>query len=408
MQDEGVSKSELIGEIDSLRRQLEAEKAEKRDLELLLETITEHSTQLENQIQSRNKVMARYIQQVEKITAAAVRVENNTFEPGSLNEIGGRDDELGTLARVFQQMVETVKTREQQLAAAKEQLEAVLNAVPGAISWMDSGGFYLGVNRHLADTWGLSPEYFVGKKVGFLHQNSRLVSFITQFLEGENESDSRVVEVEIGDSLKYYLVVAQKYGQGSAIVSVGIDITDRRNAEEALRIAEENYRSIFENALEGIFQSSLDGHYISVNPAMAQIYGYDSPAEMLDRVTAIATQIYVNPGDRLEFQRRLKEEGAVKNFESQIYRKDGSIIWIEEDTRAVRDSQGNILYYEGIVKDISQRKQEEENLKRQIQELKIEIDQQKREKEVAEITGSDYFKELQMTAESLRFDDEDW
>ncbi|MGC9526508.1 MAG: PAS domain-containing protein [Limnospira sp.] len=203
-------------------------------------------------------------------------------------------------------------------------------------------------------------------------------------------------------------MAARKYQQGNAAVTVGIDITERKKAEEALRIAEENYRSIFENALEGIFQSSVDGHFISVNPAMAQIYGYDSPQEMLDRVTAIASQIYVNPDDQQEFKRRLQRDGQVKNFEYQVYQKDGSIIWIEEDTRSVRDSQGNVLYYEGIIQDISQRKRDEEDLKRQIQELKIEIDQQKREKDVAEITESDYFKELQMTAETLRFDDDDW
>jgi PAS domain-containing protein len=79
----------------------------------------------------------------------------------------------------------------------------------------------------------------------------------------------------------YYLIAAQKYQQGTGTVSVGIDITEHKQVEEALRIAEENYRSIYENALEGIFQSTPEGTYISVNPAMARIYGYDSPKDMV-------------------------------------------------------------------------------------------------------------------------------
>lgn len=331
-------------------------------------------------------------------------------------------EELETLAQSFNRMShrlnESFETLERKnadlkqtgdaLAIAKEQLEAILNAVPGSISWIDSEGRYIGVNEYLAQMLNLSREEIIGREVGFVDNSPEFTTFIRQFLANSEPFSSRVIAIRVGDRTHYYLMAARKYQQGNAAVTVGIDITERKKAEEALRIAEENYRSIFENALEGIFQSSVDGHFISVNPAMAQIYGYDSPQEMLDRVTAIATQIYVNPDDQQEFKRRLQRDGQVKNFEYQVYQKDGRIIWIEEDTRSVRDSQGNILYYEGIIQDISQRKRDEEDLKRQIQELKIEIDQQKREKDVAEITESDYFKELQMTAESLRFDDDDW
>jgi len=178
-------------------------------------------------------------------------------------------------------------------------------------------------------------------------------------------------------------------------------------ANESLRLAEENYRSIFENALEGIFQGTPDGLFIRINPAMARIYGYDSPQEMMASITKIGDQIYVDVSSLNEFYRLMQENGQVKSFEYQAYRQDRSIIWVQEDARAVCDSSGNVLYYEGIIQDITQRKRKEEDLQRQLRELRVEIDQTKREQEVAQITQSDYFQELQQAAASLQVDD-DW
>ncbi|HIK05652.1 MAG TPA: PAS domain S-box protein [Trichormus sp. M33_DOE_039] len=130
-----------------------------------------------------------------------------------------------------------------------------------------------------------------------------------------------------------------------------------------LRLAEAKYRSIFENAIEGIFQSSPDGRYITANPALARIYGYSTPQEVTDNFTDIEHQLYVNPQRRAEFVRVIEEQGLVSEFESQIYRQDGSIVWISEKAYAVRDEQGNLLYYEGLIEDITQRKQAEEALR---------------------------------------------
>ncbi|WP_427158306.1 PAS domain-containing sensor histidine kinase [Aliinostoc sp. HNIBRCY26] len=130
-----------------------------------------------------------------------------------------------------------------------------------------------------------------------------------------------------------------------------------------LQLAEAKYRSIFENAIEGIFQSSPDGRYITANPALACIYGYNSPQEVTDNFTDIEHQLYVDPKRRAEFVRLIEEQGFVSEFESQIYRRDGSIVWISEKAYAVRDEQGNLLYYEGLIEDITQRKQAEEALR---------------------------------------------
>lgn len=135
--------------------------------------------------------------------------------------------------------------------------------------------------------------------------------------------------------------------------------------------AEEKYRSIFENAIEGIFQSSPEGHFFNVNPAMAEILGYDSPEDLLSSVRDIATQFYVKPEDRKRFRRLMDQNNRVLEFETQLYRKNGKIITASESARTVRDARGEILYYEGYLVDISQRKKAAEALHQTKEQLAL-------------------------------------
>ncbi|HMO65409.1 MAG TPA: PAS domain S-box protein, partial [Verrucomicrobiota bacterium] len=130
-------------------------------------------------------------------------------------------------------------------------------------------------------------------------------------------------------------------------------------AETALRAAEAKYRGIFENTVEGIYQTTPDGVYLSANPMLAQIYGYRSPDELMTCVRDISHQLYVDPQRRADFIRALEETDTVTDFEAQIFRKDGSVIWISENARAVRDDDGRLIFYEGTVQDISRRKETE-------------------------------------------------
>ena len=135
------------------------------------------------------------------------------------------------------------------------------------------------------------------------------------------------------------------------------------SAYQKLKVAEAKYRSIFENAVEGIFQSSPDGRYITANPALARIYGYSFAEEVTANFTDIEHQLYIDPNRRAEFVRLMEKYGSVSEFESQIYRRDGSIVWISEKAYVVLDEQGKLLYYEGLIEDITQRKQTEEELR---------------------------------------------
>jgi len=138
---------------------------------------------------------------------------------------------------------------------------------------------------------------------------------------------------------------------------------ERNEAKKAMQTAQQKYRSIFENSVSGIFQTSPEGRYLNVNPALARIYGYGSTEELMSRISDIARLLYVDPNRRAEFIRLMQEQEVVKDFESQIHRKDGSVIWIAENARTVRNADGKIEYYEGMVEDITARKEAEEKLR---------------------------------------------
>jgi sigma-B regulation protein RsbU (phosphoserine phosphatase) len=135
--------------------------------------------------------------------------------------------------------------------------------------------------------------------------------------------------------------------------------------QERLSIIEEkeNYYGIFDHLVEGIFRTTPAGHYLLANVALARIYGYDSPVELMANIKDIASRLYVEPNRREEFVRLMQESDILSGFESKIFRKDGSIIWISENCRAVRDRQGKLLYYEGTVEDITRHRQVEEALR---------------------------------------------
>ncbi len=143
----------------------------------------------------------------------------------------------------------------------------------------------------------------------------------------------------------------------AVLVLVSIYHRDRVETErqEALRKSEESNRAIIENALFGIFQSTPAGRYIRVNSAIARIYGYDSPQDMIDSIHDIASQVYVDAADRQRMVRSMESDGFVDGFITRNRRKDNSIIWVSSSSRAVKDSQGKIEYFEGTVEDITEK-----------------------------------------------------
>ncbi|MCD8562580.1 MAG: PAS domain-containing sensor histidine kinase [Alphaproteobacteria bacterium] len=146
------------------------------------------------------------------------------------------------------------------------------------------------------------------------------------------------------------------------VVGTFTDIEDRRKAERALSVAEKKYRNIVENAPSGIYQMTPEGLYLSANFAFARILGYGTAEDILAGIKNANQSVYVSARERINFIRELDDKGTISNHEAQVFRRDGSKIWISESARVVRDDNGGILYYEGSIEDITERKTQEEAL----------------------------------------------
>ena len=152
-------------------------------------------------------------------------------------------------------------------------------------------------------------------------------------------------------------------GTKKSIASL-MNITDLKQAEFNLLQAEENYRSIFENAQEGIYRTTPDGKFIMVNKAMARILGYDSPGELMDSVTDVTRQLYVDSKERAKIVECIERQGFARNDGLQFYRRDGRTIWVYLTMRAVHDERGKLLYLEGLIEDITNRKESVDHLRK--------------------------------------------
>ncbi|WP_051038386.1 PAS domain-containing protein [Gloeocapsa sp. PCC 7428] len=222
---------------------------------------------------------------------------------------------------------------------------------------------FLAVNNAAIAHYGYERDEFLSMTIKDIRPSEDVASLLQQLKHLKSElsphgiwrhrkKDGTIIKVEVSCHSLTFL------GKRAAVVSAH-DVTKRIQTEEALRQAEAKYRSIFENASEGIFQTTPTGQYLSANPALARIYGYDSPEELVATVTNIEKQLYVDPHRRAECIRLMQQHNCVSGFESQVYRKDGSTIWISENARIVRNIHGDIVCYEGTVEDITTRKQTE-------------------------------------------------
>jgi PAS domain S-box-containing protein len=176
--------------------------------------------------------------------------------------------------------------------------------------------------------------------------------------------DGGVINTLLTSNLRY-----DANGKATELMGTIKDITERKKAEEALKNSEVKYRNIFENAIEGIYQSTIEGRFITANNALARMAGYDSPEELIESIKNIGTKLYVHPEDRKRILTIMEKEGFVEGFEVEFQKKDGSIFWVVINARAVKDEQGEIIYNEGLVEDITIRKHAEEQLHQTLDRL---------------------------------------
>lgn len=182
--------------------------------------------------------------------------------------------------------------------------------------------------------------------------------------------------------------ITKPFHLDEVLARVGQQI-DRRNLQKRLeqqnfrlhaeiqnhKQLEERYRSIFENAIDGMFQSTPEGQFITANASLAKMYGYASVEELCLSITNISQQLYVHPDRRSEFMRTVLRNGEVSDFEAQVYCKNGTVLWISETVRSVKDTQNSLIFYEGTVKDITDRKRNSEILRMRSNELEETLTQ---------------------------------
>ncbi len=272
------------------------------------------------------------------------------------------------------QLQDEIAQREQinqRLQESEVQNRAILRAIPDLMFRVSREGIYLGYvrTRGMLDLM-TDDDQPLGKHLSeYLPSDlvERQLHYTHRALDTE-EVQIYEQEIQIRDSLQYEEVRVVSNGPDEVLFIIR-DISDRKRAELAFQEAEARYRAIYDNAVEGIYQSTPEGQYLIVNPALAQMYGFPSPEAMVDHFTDIGSQLYVDPQRRQAFQQALEQQGQIIDFESQITRQDGQIIWISETARLVRDSESQPLYYEGLVSDITARKATEEALRQRNQQL---------------------------------------
>jgi PAS domain S-box-containing protein len=259
---------------------------------------------------------------------------------------------------------------EHSLRQSEESMRSILESALDCVITMDHQGRVMEFNPAAETTFGYRRDEAVGQLLSDLiippPLRERHRKGLSRYLStGEAAVLGKRLELSAvrrdGSEFPVELALTRIGSQVPPIFTGFIrDITERKRSEDALKQAEEKYRSIFENAAEGIFQTTPDGKYLSVNPALARMYGYGAPEELMTSVSDIGPLVYVNPERRMEFKQMIAERGFVERFEYEVYRKDRSRVWLSENARAVRDASGAVIFYEGAVQDITERKRAED------------------------------------------------
>ena len=258
------------------------------------------------------------------------------------------------------------KLADEKLRESEEKYRLIFENSPLGLISFDEKGVIQACNNSFTEIIGAPADKLIGLNMLKL-PNQKMVSAIQEALDGKSGFFEGVYQSISGNKISTgrAFFAPMDVGDGRSHGGVGIieDVSDRLDIADALIRSEEKYRNIFENAQEGIFQTYIDGTYRSANPALAKMYGFDSPEELIKSRKDISKDAYVDTNERINFLKMMEEHGFVNGYEYEVKRKDGSLIWFYEDARAIKDEHGQIQYFEGFVVDITARKQAEETLR---------------------------------------------
>jgi PAS domain S-box-containing protein/putative nucleotidyltransferase with HDIG domain len=264
-----------------------------------------------------------------------------------------------------QQFIKTKRERfkaEERLLSSEKKFASIFHLNPNPISITDiDTGKFIDINTAYATWTGYSREEIIGVTSQDLHLwvNPEDRDKIIGAMKLTEAVNSREIMIRMKNgNIRNVLYSARfiEINQERYLLSLAHDITERK-------LVEERYKSLFDNAQEGIYRSTPAGKFILTNPSMAQILGYDSPEDLIAGITDIPGQLYVDSEERKKFIEIIEKQGFARNYETRFYRKDGRIIWISLTTVAVRDYRGQIQYFEGIAANITDKKDSVEHLR---------------------------------------------
>jgi len=289
-------------------------------------------------------------------------------------------DKVGNLIGAVHIMTDITerKQTEEDLQTEKAYLEQLFETDLEAIIMTDNDGKIMRANNAFLRLFGYTHDEVIGQLVDELIAPGELFKEATSITKNVAEGkrlaleamrqhkDGTLINVSI---LASPIIVGAKQ---VAVYGIYLNITERKKAEDALRQSEEEFRGLFKNASIGIYRTTPNGKILMANPTLVQLLGYSSFEELAQY--NLEKDVYHPEYERLEFKKRLEREGKVVGLESIWKRKDGKHLYIRESARAVFDEKGRSLYYEGMVEDITQRKQVEEELKQNFEKLQKAIE----------------------------------
>ncbi|MDD3311070.1 PAS domain S-box protein [Pseudodesulfovibrio sp.] len=280
-------------------------------------------------------------------------------------------DEAGRISKVAA-YVRDVTARiqaEQALEQRAVQYRRIVETVNEGIMGLDAGGRVTYANRKTGEFLGRGVGRMLGQPVaGFLAPEVREAMegrFLSPGEAGPGRFECRFLR-EDGEEVWGLVSAAplrEESGEFIGVFAMIADITESKRAEALLRESEARYRNIFEHSVAGLFQSLPEGRFLNVNPSLARILGYDTPEHVMESVTDIWTQLYADVGDRTRMLAELRREVDIRDHEVRMLRRDGEVLWVAVNVRAVHDAEGRPEMYEGSIVDITERKRAEEALR---------------------------------------------
>jgi two-component system NtrC family sensor kinase len=299
-----------------------------------------------------------------RVSVADGTIHDAVFNKATFHDASGA---LGGIVGIVMDVTD-LRSIEAALRESEEKFRSMVESINDVVLTLGADGTITYISPAVHAMLGYYPDEAIGRNFGqFIHPDDLpgLIASFERSLKGIiEEAEFRIISKD--GSPRYVRSLTNTVIQDGVVIGLtGVltDIDRRKKVEEALKESEEKYREIFDSAIEGIYQTTPEGRFISVNPSFARILGYDTARELMSATTDIERQIYVDPHLRGKIKGLLAERGEVHNFEGQAYRRDGSITWVSLDATSVTDESGAIVRYQGFMQDINERKMGEEALR---------------------------------------------